>query len=61
MAIFLSDSRMVDGRFKWWFCSLLLLLLILLKTEGFFVDITYVQNAVPKGAGTNSYYIYIYI
>ncbi|KAI5656627.1 hypothetical protein M9H77_25420 [Catharanthus roseus] len=40
---------MVDGRVKQWFCTLLVFL-ILLKTEGFFVDITYVQNAVAKGA-----------
>lgn len=39
--------------------------MILLRTEGFFVDITYVQSAVAKGAGELStetwIYLFIYI
>lgn len=33
--------------------SLLLFALLFLKTEGFNVGITYVENAVAKGAGEN--------
>lgn len=41
---------MVDKRLAQWL-NLLVCALILLKTEGFPVDITYLQSAVAKGAG----------
>ena len=41
---------MANGRLGQWL-QMLVCVLILLKTEGFYVGITYVQNAVAKGAG----------
>ncbi|CAL5392989.1 unnamed protein product [Camellia sinensis] len=40
---------MANGRLGQWL-QMLVCVLILLKTEGFYVGITYVQNAVAKGA-----------
>ncbi|TXG54595.1 hypothetical protein EZV62_019851 [Acer yangbiense] len=45
-----TSTKMVDGRWSQWLNLLVCGLLILLKTEGFNVGITYVENAVAKGA-----------
>lgn len=45
---------MANARLGQWL-YLLVVVLILLKTEGFFVGITYVDNAVAKGAGDFSF------
>lgn len=46
---------MVNARLGQWL-YLLVAVLILLKTEGFYVGITYVENAVAKGAGDFSFF-----
>lgn len=40
----------MNGRLQQWL-FILVSLMILLRTESFFVDITYVQSAVAKGGG----------
>lgn len=45
-----DTCRMVNTRLGQWL-NLLACLLVLLKAEGIPVGITYVQNAVAKGAG----------
>ncbi|KAH7525531.1 hypothetical protein JRO89_XSUnG0080500 [Xanthoceras sorbifolium] len=44
-----TSAKMVDARWSQWL-NFLVCGLILLKTEGFNVEITYVENAVAKGA-----------
>lgn len=43
-------GRNMNGRLHQWL-FILVSLMILLRTESFFVDITYVQSAVAKGGG----------
>ncbi|GMP51090.1 hypothetical protein CsSME_00017457 [Camellia sinensis var. sinensis] len=51
MIVVMTNMRciMANGRLGQWL-QMLVCVLILLKTEGFYVGITYVQNAVAKGA-----------
>ena len=49
---------MIDGRWSQWLNLLVCGLLILLKTEGFNIGITYVETAVAKGAGVCSNFVY---
>ncbi|KAL7175175.1 hypothetical protein ACSBR2_028890 [Camellia fascicularis] len=51
MIVVMTTMRciMANGRLGQWL-QMLVCVLILLKTEGFYIGITYVQNAVAKGA-----------
>ena len=53
----MNMQKMVNGRRSIWL-YVLVCGLILLKTEGFNIGITYVETAVAKGAGVCSNFVY---
>lgn len=53
---------MGNARLGQWYFYLLVFVQIFLKTEGLYVDITYLESAVAKGAGKlNTYILKLFI